>query len=65
MTIAEKLILEGMMEGLEIAVKNSIIKGLTTEEIVEITGFGHEQIENIRNNMLYEVEDNIYSNTKI
>ena len=56
MTLAEKFREEGMEEGakksVEKVVKKSIIKGLTTEDIIEITGLKKEDIEEIRQRML-------------
>ena len=56
MTLAERFREEGMEEGakksIEKVVKKSIIKGLTTEDIIEITGLKKEKIEEIRKRML-------------
>lgn len=56
MTLAERFIEKGKEEGvkdsMEKVVKKSIIKGLTTEDIIEITGFKKEEIEEIRKKML-------------
>ncbi|QXM07111.1 hypothetical protein [Crassaminicella indica] len=56
MTLAERFREEGKEEGmkksLERVVQKSIIKGLTTEDIIEITGLSKEEIENIRKRML-------------
>lgn len=56
MTLAERFREEGMEEGekksMEKVVKKSIIKGLTTEDIIEITGLKKEEIEDIRKKML-------------
>ncbi|OLS02603.1 Rpn family recombination-promoting nuclease/putative transposase [Tissierella creatinophila] len=56
MTLAERFREEGMEEGekksMEKVVKKSIIKGLTTEDIMEITGLNKEEIEDIRKKML-------------
>lgn len=59
MTLAEQFREEGTMRGLEKVVRKSIIKGLTTEDIMEITGLRKEEIEDIRKSMLDESkEDN-------
>ena len=60
MTLAEKFMEEGVMKGLEKVVRKSIIKGLTTEDIIEITGLKKEEIEDIRKKMLDEAKDDIY-----
>ncbi|QZY54966.1 hypothetical protein [Crassaminicella profunda] len=56
MTLAERLREEGKEEGmkksLEKVVQKSIIKGLATEDIIEITGLSKTEIENIRKGML-------------
>lgn len=56
MTLAEKFREEGKVEGekssMEKVVKKSIIKGLTTEDIIEITGLRKEEVEEIRKKML-------------
>lgn len=52
MTLAEKFMEEGVMKGLEKVVRKSIIKGLTTEDIIEITGLKKEEVEEIRKKML-------------
>lgn len=56
MTLAERFREEGMVEGaknsMEKVVKKSIIKGLTTEDIIEITGLKKEEIEEIRKKIL-------------
>lgn len=57
MTLAERFMEEGAMKGLEKVVKNSIIKGLTTEDIIEITGLKKEEIEEIRKKMLNEAKE--------
>lgn len=60
MTLAEQFREEGTMRGLEKVVRKSIIKGLTTEDIMEITGLKKEEIEDIRKSMLDESkEDNV------
>ena len=60
MTLAERFMEEGVMKGLEKVVRKSIIKGLTTEDIIEITGLKKEEIEDIRKKMLDEAKDDIY-----
>lgn len=60
MTLAERFMEEGLMKGLEKVVRKSIIKGLTTEDIIEITGLKKEEIEDIRKRMLDEAKDDIY-----
>lgn len=57
MTLAEQFREEGTMRGLEKVVRKSIIKGLTTEDIMEITGLKKEEIEDIRKNMLDESKE--------
>jgi len=60
MTLADLLRQEGREEGrkegikksIESVVEKPIIKGLTTEDIAEITGLNREQIEEIRKRML-------------
>lgn len=57
MTLAEQFREEGIMRGLEKVVRKSIIKGLTTEDIMEITGLKKEEIEDIRKSMLDESKE--------
>lgn len=57
MTLAEQFREEGTMRGLEKVVRKSIIKGLTTEDIMEITGLKKEEIEHIRKSMLDESKE--------
>lgn len=57
MTLAEQFREEGTMIGLEKVVRKSIIKGLTTDDIIEITGLKKEEIESIRKNMLDESKE--------
>ena len=59
MTLAENFRNEGIIKGLERVVQKSIIKGLTTEDIIEITGLKKEDIEDIRKKMLQESKDEI------
>ena len=59
MTLAERFREEGVIKGLEKVVRKSIIKGLTTEDIMEITGLKKEAIEDIRKKMLYESKENV------
>lgn len=59
MTLAERFREEGIVKGLEKVVRKSIIKGLTTEDIIEITGLKKEAIEEIRKKMLYESKEDI------
>ena len=57
MTLAEQFREEGTIRVLEKVVKRSIIKGLTTEDVMEITGLKKEEIEDIRKNMLDESKE--------
>jgi predicted transposase YdaD len=59
MTLAERFMEKGVMKGLEKVVRKAIIKGLTTEDIIEITGLKKEEIEDIRKKMLDEAKDDI------
>lgn len=56
MTLAERFREEGKEEGIkksiEQVVKKSIIKGLSTEDIIEITGVSKDEVETIRQKML-------------
>lgn len=52
MTLAESFREEGARESMERAAKKSIIKGLSTEDIIEITGLTKEEVESIRQKML-------------
>lgn len=52
MTLAERLREEGIAKGIEKVVQRAIIKGLSTEDIVELTGLKKEEIEDIRKRML-------------
>ena len=59
MTLAERFREEGIVKGLEKVVRKSIIKGLTTEDIIEITGLKKEAIEEIRKKMLHESKEDV------
>lgn len=56
MTLAERFIEKGKEQGakdsVEKVVKKAIIKGLTAEDIIEITGLKKEEIDEIRKKML-------------
>jgi predicted transposase/invertase (TIGR01784 family) len=43
---------KGIEEGMAKVVRKSIIKGLTTEDIIEITGLKKEEIDEIRKKMI-------------
>ena len=59
MTLAEQFREEGTIRGLEKVVRKSIIKGLSTEDIMEITGLKKEEIEDIRKSMLDDSKKDI------
>ena len=60
MTVADKLreegiqagIQEGIQERIERVVNNAIIKGMSVEDIMDLTGLTEKEIDQIRKNML-------------
>lgn len=52
MTIADKLKREGKQEDIRLIVRNAMIKKMSLEDIIEITGLTEEEIDQISEGML-------------
>lgn len=52
MTVADKLIQEGMEQAMKRMAKNAIVKGIKLQDILELTGLTESDIEKIKKEML-------------